>query len=251
MYVPTRKPLRPDQLAGLIAACVNARQRLVILALVETGLRPNELTRLEDGDVNWGEGTLRVAGRLTPVSASPTVLSLLREHFGAGRKMRLGVRQIQRIVRVVARNAGIHSIVTPDVLQRTWQEASNPASGLTGRRRERVLEAAADEAMDLILIVDDERRFVDLNRAASAVLGQPREEVIGRRIEDFFSEAQGEPVPTAWSTFIVDGEQRGICRLKSASPKTFEYRAKAHFRHGLHLSILREIPGGALCDGET
>ncbi|HTR36967.1 MAG TPA: PAS domain-containing protein [Bryobacteraceae bacterium] len=250
MYVSTRKPLRSDQVTSLIAACVNARQKLVILGLIETGLRAHELIRLEGSDINWGEGTLRVAGRLAPVTASPEVISLLSEQVGAGRKVRLGVRQIQRIVRDVARSAGINSIVTPDVLQRTWQETSKP-SGLSGRRRERVLEAAADEAMDLILIVDDERRFVDLNRAASKVLGQPREEIIGRRIEDFFSEAQGEPVSAAWSTFVVEGEQRGICRLKSASRKTFEYRAKAHFRHGLHLSILREIPGDALCDGET
>src|SRR4051812_42613664 len=98
--------------------------------------------------------------------------------------------------------------------------------------------------MDLILIADDERRFVDLNRAASDVLGHPREEIIGRRIEDYFSEAQGKPVPTAWNTFVIEGEQRGICELKSTPQKTFEYRAKAHFRRGLHLSILRQIPSG-------
>jgi PAS domain-containing protein len=227
---------------GLITACVNARQRLVILALVETGLRPNELTRLEEGDINWDEGTLRIAGRPTPVTVSATVLSLLREYSSAGRKVRLGVRQIQRIVRVVAHKAELNSIVTPDVLQRTWLETSNPAGGFSGRRCERVLEAAADSAMDLILIADDERRFVDLNRAASDVLAHPREEIIGRRIEEFFSEAQGELVPAAWSTFVVEGEQRGICELKSTPRKRFEYRAKAHFRRGLHLSILREIP---------
>lgn len=251
MYLPTRKPIRSDQVSGLIAACVNARQKLVILALVETGLHPNELTRMEAGDIKWGEGTLRIAGRPTPVTVSPTVLSLFREHFSAGRKVRLGVRQVQRIVRVVAHKAGLNSIVTPDVLQRTWLETSRPSAGFSGRKRERVLEAAADAAMDLILIVDDERRFVDLNRAASDILGHPREAVIGRRIEDFFSEAQGEPVPVAWSTFVVEGEQRGVCELKSWPRKSFEYRAKAHFRRGLHLSILREISRGSLGNGET
>src|SRR5690242_1658372 len=103
--MPIRKPLRSDRVTGLIAASVNARQTLVILALVETGLSPNELARLEDGDINWKEGTLRIAGRRTGVTISATVLSLLRERFGAGRKMRLGVRQIQRIVRVVAHKA--------------------------------------------------------------------------------------------------------------------------------------------------
>ncbi len=242
MYVPIRKALGPNQVADLMAACANARQKLVILALLETGLRPNELSRLEGSDINWGEGFLRIAGRSTPVAASPGVLSMLRQHFGTGRKVRLGVRQIQRIVRTVASKAGLDSTVTPDVLQRTWLETSSPTTSFSGRRRERILEAAADAAMDVILIVDDERRFVDLNHAATDVLGLRREEIIGRRIEDFFSEAQGRPVPAAWSTFVVEGEQRGVCRLRSRSRKTFEYRAKAHFRRGLHLSILREIP---------
>ena len=100
---------------------------------------------------------------------------MLREHFGAGRKVRLGTRQIQRIVRTVASKAGLNNIVTPDVLQRTWLELSSLPGSLARRRRERVLEAAADAAMDVILIVDDERRFVDLNHAAADVLGLPRE----------------------------------------------------------------------------
>lgn len=246
LYVPTRKPLRPHQVAELIAACANARQRLVILALVEAGLHPLELSRLDESDINSEEGTLRVAGRPTRVAASPAVLSMLREHFGTRRKVRLGTRQIQRIVRAVASKAGLDTTVTPDVLQRTWLEMSAPDASLPGRRRQRVLEAAADSAPDVIVIVDDERRFVDLNRAAADVLGLRREEIIGRPIEEFFSEAQGEAVPAAWSTIVVEGEQRGVCELKSVPRKSFEYRAKAHFRRGLHLSILREISRGSL-----
>jgi PAS domain S-box-containing protein len=209
------------------------------------GLLPGELSRLEGSDINWEDGSMRIAGRPMQVAASPGMLPIHREHFGTRRKVRLGIRQIQRIVRAVACKAGLNSLVTPDVLQRTWLELSGPPAGLTGRRRDRVLEAAADAAMDVILIVDDKRCFVDLNHAAADVLGLPREELIGRRIEDFFSEAQGKAVPAAWSTFVVQGDQRGVCELKSVPRKSFEFRAKAHFRRGLHLSILREIPSGS------
>ncbi len=176
MYVTRRQSLDASQVAELMAACDNTRHGLVILALVETGLTPSELSRLDASDVNVEEGTLRVAGRPTGLTASPEVLSLLREHLGTGRKVRLRTRQIQRIVRTVASKAGLNTSVTPDVLRRTWRERTSPAAGVSGRRRERVLEAAADAAMDVILIVDDERRFVDLNHSAADVLGLPRQD---------------------------------------------------------------------------
>ena len=242
MYQRRRQALNATQVADLIAACPTARQKLVILALVEKGLHPNELSRLEKTDINWEEGSLRIPGRAAAVPASAAVVSLLREHFGTERKkVRLGVRQIQRLVRAVGHAAGLNTAVTPEVLQRTWLETSASATRFSGRKRERVLEAAADAAQDLILVADDERRFVDLNQAAAEVLGLRRDEVLGRRIDEFFSEAQVKPVPTAWSIFVVEGEQRGLCELRSGTPRTFEYRAKAHFRRGLHLSILREV----------
>ena len=242
MYVRRRKALNPSQVADLVAACANPRQKLVILALVEAGLHPTELSRLDRSDINWEEGSVRVAGRPTPVAASPVVLAMLWEHFGTSGKVRLGVRQIQRLVRSVGHAAGLNPIVTPEVLQRTWLETTSPPARLSGRKRERVLEAAADAAHDLILIADDERKFVDLNQAAAELLGLRRDQVIGRRIDDFFTEAQGKTVPTAWSLFVAEGEQRGLCELKAATPRTFEYRAKANFRRGLHLSVLRELP---------
>jgi PAS domain-containing protein len=101
---------------------------------------------------------------------------------------------------------------------------------------------AMDSAADVILIADDERRYVDFNRAAVEALDLPREEIVGRRIEDFFSMVQCDSVPTAWAGFIAEGEQGGLCELRvGARRRLFEYRAKANFRRGLHLSILREV----------
>jgi PAS domain S-box-containing protein len=242
LYTLTRRPLNPAEVAQLITACAAPREKLVILALVETGLRASELSRLEDQDVNWEEGALRLAGRQDPLPVSQVVLGLLRDEFHTEKRLRLGVRQIQRIVRAVVRKAGLSPKVTPDALQRTWLETAGPAETRLGRPRERLLEAAADAALDIVLIADDQRRFVDLNRAAAEVLGLPREKIIGRRIEDFFSEAQGKAVPAAWSAFMVEGEQAGFCQLRSAgAARNFEYRAKAHFKTGFHVSVLREI----------
>lgn len=108
-----------------------------------------------------------------------------------------------------------------------------------------VLEDAAMAALDVILVADDNRRFVDLNHAAAEAIGLPRDQVVGRRIDDFFSEIQGESVPDAWERFVADGVQCGICELiADGGRRKFEYRAVARFAPGLHLSVLREVAGG-------
>jgi PAS domain-containing protein len=104
------------------------------------------------------------------------------------------------------------------------------------------LKAAAMAAPDLITVTDDQRRFVDLNDAAVAAFQLPRNEIIGRKIEDFFLAVRGLTMPEAWAGFLAEGVQSGICELIAPGvPRRFEYRAKANFAPGLHLAVLREI----------
>jgi len=105
-----------------------------------------------------------------------------------------------------------------------------------------VLEMAALAALDVIMVANDEQRFVDVNEAAAEAMGLPRSEIIGRRIDEFFKEVRGEPFPEAWAAFVADGVQSGTCELKAAGKRRkFAYRAKANFAPGLHLGILREV----------
>jgi PAS domain-containing protein len=103
------------------------------------------------------------------------------------------------------------------------------------------LEAAAMHALDVIMVADDQRRFVDVNEAAAEALGLPRDEIIGRSVDDFFLYIQGESVPEAWAAFIADGVQAGVCELISPAQRRFAYRAKANFAPGFHLGVLREV----------
>lgn len=107
-----------------------------------------------------------------------------------------------------------------------------------------VLEKAVAASIDVILVADDDdRRFVELNQAGVDLFGLPRHEIVGRRIDEFFSEAHGRTVPEAWASFMSEGVQRGICELISGGPpRRFEYRAKAHFVPGLHVSVLWDAP---------
>jgi PAS domain-containing protein len=108
-----------------------------------------------------------------------------------------------------------------------------------------VLGQAAAAALDVILVADDHRRFVDVNEAAASILGLPRSEIVGRSIDEFFSLSPEEPIPEAWGRFVSEGVQCGFCELKTPGlRRRFEYRAKANFASGLHLSVLREQPKG-------
>jgi PAS domain S-box-containing protein len=241
MYIPIRSALQADDVARLISSCENARDRLVVLALVEAGLRPRELSEVQLGDIEWDQRVLRVAGREDVVPVSEALLEVLRVIFERRRTLRLGNRQIQRIVRAVGERAGHEKPVTPDVLRRTWQQ--HAAAAAAARNGGRILESAAEAAPDVILVADDERRFVDVNRAAEDLLALPRQQIIGRRIDEFFSEAQGKPVAVAWDDFVSEGEQRGLCELAHGERRrVFEYRARAQFGTGLHVSVLREVP---------
>lgn len=105
-----------------------------------------------------------------------------------------------------------------------------------------VLEMAALAAPDVIMVADDHQRYVDVNEAAAEALGLPRGEIIGRRVDEFFTEVRGEAFPIAWNAFVTHGVQSGMCELRTdGKRRRFFYRAKANFAPGLHVGILREI----------
>jgi len=105
-----------------------------------------------------------------------------------------------------------------------------------------IMEKAALAAVDVILVADDDRRFVDVNDAAADALGLRRSEVVGRRIDEFFATADGGTIPEAWNDFVAEGVKRGICEMNAAGrQRRFESRARANFAPGLHMSVLREV----------
>jgi PAS domain-containing protein len=103
------------------------------------------------------------------------------------------------------------------------------------------LKEAIESVPDICLIADDDRRFVEVNQAAIAALKVTPEEIIGRRIDDFFAIGPGISVPYAWHRFVSARDQFGTCELLSTSDR-FEYRARTNILPGLHVSLLRRVP---------
>ena len=212
----------------------------MILALLETGITAAELSRLRARQIDWHESTFRQTGSRAPVHLSDELAGLLMAHFESATTLGVGNRQIQRIVRAVGQRAGLTTLITPDILRRTGLGdplAADNVSDTPGR----VLLEAADAAADIILVANDERKYVDVSQAATKALGLPRREIIGHSIDDFFSEAKHQPVPSAWRAFVHEGEQAGLCRLRDRDDVVFEYHARANFVPGLHVSVLRPL----------
>ena len=106
------------------------------------------------------------------------------------------------------------------------------------------LQAILDATMDVVAVFDSDRRFVSVNEAACRFYGHPREEIVGRRLDDFIGSERAE---ADWKDFLTperiaqgmlenvwDGEQDGR-RL------ALEVRATPEFVPGRHLFVLRDI----------
>jgi PAS domain S-box-containing protein len=105
-----------------------------------------------------------------------------------------------------------------------------------------VMEKAALAAVDVILVADDDLRYVDVNEAAADAFGLRRSEVVGRRIDEFFATADGGTIREAWNDFVAEGVKRGICQMNAAGRRRrFEFSARANFAPGLHMSVMREV----------
>jgi two-component system, cell cycle sensor histidine kinase and response regulator CckA len=97
---------------------------------------------------------------------------------------------------------------------------------------------------DAVVIVSDDRRYIDANASACRLFGCSREELLERRVDDFAASG----IEGRWERFLAAGEECGEFRLITPHRAvTVEFRARAHFSPGLHLWTLRD----AACRNRT
>ena len=122
------------------------------------------------------------------------------------------------------------------------------------REAERRFRAVFEKSFDAMLLADDEGRYVEANRAACDLFGLERQELLGRRIEEFAPE--GFDFEAAWREFQTTGRERSTFPLIRADGevRAVEYAATTDVLPGEHLSILRESTGdvdpSAVTEGE-
>ena len=91
-----------------------------------------------------------------------------------------------------------------------------------------------------MLVVDDNRRYVDANRAACLLLRLSREQVLELTVDDLTPAEDHAQMESLWSELLRAGTQSGLFEL--AMPDVMrmnvEYSATANFAPGRHLSVL-------------
>jgi putative two-component system response regulator len=109
-----------------------------------------------------------------------------------------------------------------------------------------LVQAIFTGSPDAILIADQDRRYVEANPAACALLGMPREEILKHRIDDFVPVAARGELEQGWSGLSAGHVTAGDIPLQLPSGERLQVnmRALANLLPGRHLSILRRAPDG-------
>ena len=91
-----------------------------------------------------------------------------------------------------------------------------------------------------MLMADDERRYVDANRAACLLLRSTRESVLGLAIDDLTPPELRHSLDDLWEAFLREGSQAGTFELlmPDGVRLALEYSATANVEPGRHLSVL-------------
>ncbi len=95
-----------------------------------------------------------------------------------------------------------------------------------------------------ILLTDNERQYREASVGASKLLGLPREQIIGRSLDDFAEPSSKPAISQRWRAFLEEGEQAGTFRLMGpdGSPREVEYIAKGNILPVRHVVVLRDGP---------
>jgi DNA-binding CsgD family transcriptional regulator len=114
------------------------------------------------------------------------------------------------------------------------------------------VQLISQTALDALVVVDDRRRFVRVNRSATRLYRTPAAKLLSCRLDDFSPSEHEGILEDLWAKFQSDGTQWGHYELMrgDGSRTMVEYRACWDFAEGEHLIAIREIAGRAGLEGE-
>lgn len=101
-------------------------------------------------------------------------------------------------------------------------------------------------SLDAIFILDDGRRFVEINPASCRMFGTDATAILGQDINTFLRPLPRPDLPEAplrWAKFLRDGEDAKECSVHrpDGTVRYASFRARANFQPGLHLCNARDV----------
>ena len=106
---------------------------------------------------------------------------------------------------------------------------------------EREFKSIFDNALDGILILDDQGICLEANAAALILFGTDHDELVGQPIEKFYA-GTGD-FKEVWNRFLDRKSEHSETRVLRGNGETIfvEYTAKAYYLPGRHVAVLRDI----------
>jgi DNA-binding CsgD family transcriptional regulator len=131
----------------------------------------------------------------------------------------------------------------PGVHLSVVRAAAPMGPGQAGREtpRAELYHSLFENAPDPALLADDERRYLDGNRAARSFLGVSKDALVGMRVDDFTLPGMRADLDRIWESFLVRGTMEGVfpMLLPNGLQRSVLFRARANVRPGRHLSTLQ------------
>lgn len=102
-----------------------------------------------------------------------------------------------------------------------------------------------EQSEDAIMVLDDDRRYLAMNRAAAEMLRRAPHAIIGRTVEAVFGlddHARAE-LDNVWALLLADGRLRidWPMELPDGTQVVLDVAATASYRPGRHLTIMRDV----------
>ena len=129
LYQYKREPLTGEESDRLANACNTVIEKIIIFALLDTGMRVSELANLKKDNLLWQDRRLVLFGKGGPygkktkrriVPLTERAFTVLSSFFALADGIDYSPRALQLIVKRVAQRAGIARTVTPHVLRHTF-----------------------------------------------------------------------------------------------------------------------------------
>jgi len=121
-----------------------------------------------------------------------------------------------------------------------FDAGTSPATAPTPRDH---ASAAFDLAPDPLLVLDDERRCLEANRAACELVGLDRGGLVGQRFDAFAPIEWRERITSAWPDFLHEGSATGdiATTVPGGARALLEFTVRARVAGGAHLLTLRDV----------
>ncbi|WBL17249.1 PAS domain-containing sensor histidine kinase [Sutcliffiella sp. NC1] len=110
------------------------------------------------------------------------------------------------------------------------------------RESEQKFRKIFDNAMDGIVLWDEQFTIIDVNANASKIIGVEKEQIVNKTFYHYLTSEKMKPIYKSWKNFSEQGELSGEYVYETnKGNRIIEYSAKKNVIPGLHMTFFRDI----------